>query len=362
MDKLIPDSSNGLDIALDSKKIPCLDGIRVVAVSLVMLYHSFGWIGGRLGVSAFFVLSGFLITWLLLKETAAKSRVSLSGFYRRRSLRIFPAYFFFLFVVFTIEYIQSDETIRKFIMPSIFYYYNYYYPIVGEKHEQLSHIWSLCVEEQFYLLWPILFIVCFRYGQNVQTLFLAVVLVAGLIWRYVAYFHLGFEDKWLYRTFDARFDNLAIGCLLAVLLFNINSRRYISGFVYKGWLFPILIGALLLSRFVGKAYPGYSYTLGFSVEAIIISVMLVLALARHREKPFLWLSSKYAVSIGAISYPMYLYHEIGAGISDKASGVLEQNFSISLPYVLVAIAGFGVTLLLAGCSYRIIERPFLALK
>jgi len=120
-----------------------------------MVYH-FGvnQVPGDLGVSAFFVLSGFLITWLLLKEDSRMGEVSLTRFYTRRVLRIFPAYYTFLGLSFVIDHLRHDTWSPALRNSAILYVVNYFNALHGHPNTSIAHAWSLAVEEQFYLFWP----------------------------------------------------------------------------------------------------------------------------------------------------------------------------------------------------------------
>src|SRR2546426_2623171 len=133
---------------LAQQHLPALDGLRAVSVFTVMVYH-FGFIRvpGDLGVSAFFVLSGFLITWLLLKEDRATGDVSLTRFYVRRVLRIFPAYYAFLAVSFVIDYMRHDPWSPALSTSAIFYVVNYFNALYGHPSTSIAHAWSLAIEE-----------------------------------------------------------------------------------------------------------------------------------------------------------------------------------------------------------------------
>ena len=143
---------------LELKQIPALDGLRAIAAFLVVLYH--GGIAvspGGLGVLAFFVISGFLITWLLLDEQERHGGVSLRLFYVRRTLRIFPAFYVYWVLVVALSAIRH-RVVWPQAIASLFYVNNYYQGLFGDPNTGLSHSWSLGVEEQFYLLWAPAFI------------------------------------------------------------------------------------------------------------------------------------------------------------------------------------------------------------
>src|SRR6267378_3170255 len=150
---------------LADRHLPALDGLRAIAVFTVIVYH-FGihTVPGDLGVSAFFVLSGFLITWLLLKEQRATGTVSTRQFYTRRVLRIFPAYYVFLAASFAVDYARGQQWPPGLRLSGLFYVVNYYNAFHGHNAGSISHAWSLGIEEQFYLLWPMLFLVLLRGG------------------------------------------------------------------------------------------------------------------------------------------------------------------------------------------------------
>src|SRR5207253_11425408 len=175
-----PTSSESLMRALGQSHIPVLDGLRAVSVFTVMGYHlGFARVPGDLGVSAFFVLSGFLITWLLLKEDRATGRVSLSRFYTRRVLRIFPAYYAFLALSFVIDQLRHDPWSPALRNSAIFYAVNYFNAYQGHPNTSIAHAWSLAIEEQFYLLWRLAFLLLRRQGGR-ATLRVVVGIVAAV--------------------------------------------------------------------------------------------------------------------------------------------------------------------------------------
>src|SRR6266568_3863839 len=153
--------------ALGGSRLPALDGLRAVAVGVVMVYHfGINAVPGDLGVSAFFVLSGFLITWLLLKEHGTTGDVSLRQFYTRRVLRIFPA-------------------------PSaLLYLVNYFNALHGHPTTSIAHAWSLGIEEQFYLLWPLLLLGLLQGGVARVARALVFLIVVVVAWRCVLLFGL----------------------------------------------------------------------------------------------------------------------------------------------------------------------------
>ncbi|HEX9393047.1 MAG TPA: acyltransferase, partial [Gemmatimonadales bacterium] len=201
---------------LAGSRLPALDGLRAVAVFTVMIYHfGINAVPGDLGVSAFFVLSGFLITWLLLKEHGATGDVSLRQFYTRRVLRIFPAYYAFIVLTYAADHLRGQAWPPGLAPSALFYLVNYFNALHGHPTTSIAHAWSLGIEEQFYLLWPLLLLVLLRGGVARVARALVILIVVVVAWRCVLLLGLHVDRAYLYNAFDTRFDNLAVGCLLA---------------------------------------------------------------------------------------------------------------------------------------------------
>src|SRR5437879_393156 len=202
--------------------IPSLDGLRGIAVMLVVFYHfglmlGFYPLPGYLGVMIFFVLSGFLITWLLLKESSKTGDVSLSQFYIRRSLRIFPAFYAFWIFTIVLRVVTHSPVAWDYALAAFFYVSDYYIGLAKPGHPLMGQTWSLGVEEQFYLLWPFVF----RKGRNNLprlTKLLALLVFAVWVYRPALRFGLGASEQYLQYAFDCRIDGIFAGCLLAILL------------------------------------------------------------------------------------------------------------------------------------------------
>lgn len=336
-------------------RLPGLDGLRMVFVLSVIVYHS-GYdilFSARHGVSGFFVLSGFLITWLILKEYEKGDGFSIKNFYIRRSLRILPAYYVYVLLSVGADLILGDDRIGEQILPAVFYYTNYYNAVSGHPSSSLSHLWSLSVEEQFYLLWPAIFLLALNardYKKAVVTVSLTLILVVAL-WRSYAVVVLGFDNAYVYNAFDTRFDNLLIGCLLAVLL----RSGYILGGVsiVSGRVWAPLVTVFLLLISISIPSRVYAYTIGFTVDAVLLAVLITQILCLSDTKLWRWLNFKLVVFFGFISYPAYLWHSWAIQISEKV------NFLPDLAQLALAIV---ITVILACCSYFFVEKYFLKIK
>ena len=342
-----------LGAALSHRHLPVLDGLRAVAVFTVITYHfGFGAVPGDLGVSAFFVLSGFLITWLLLKEHHREGDISIRRFYLRRVLRIFPAYYVFLLGSFLVDHLRGQSWSSGLRWSGLLYLVNYYNALNGHPVTSISHAWSLGIEEQFYLLWPLALLLLLRQGGRARaSLLLAVIIGAVVAWRSYLFLSLHVGSAYVYNAFDTRFDNLAVGCLLALCA----ERPWVSGLSEKlamNGLLPLgTAGVLLLSRTAVST--SYHYTIGFTVDALLIAVLIVQLLQLYEHRLWRWLEHPVTRYLGVISYPLYLWHQWGLGLGHRL---------MAAPVLVQFGTGVAACVAVASGSYYLVERPFLRLK
>lgn len=339
---------------LTGTHFPALDGLRMIAVALVILNHvGYEDVPADLGVSVFFVLSGFLITWLLLKERARTGAISLKTFYLRRLFRLLPAYYVFLALVLANYYGRShaDVTPRTdILLPSLLYYANYFNAFHGHPPTPISHTWSLAVEEQFYLLWPLTFSLFFARGRRAVIRFLALAIALVVAWRSFLFCFAHVGKAYVYNAFDTRFDNLAIGCLAAMLT---QSPRFLAAAqaISRRSVYPAITIVLIA---VSRSLPEmYHYSCGLTVEAVLIAVAILQIMQLAQRPAWRWLNHPAAVYVGTISYPMYLYH----GLSNSFGTHLVPGHLFPRFLVVVAIAVVFGTL-----SFYLVEKPFLRLR
>lgn len=344
------------DLLLGLKKpsIPSVDGLRFIAVFLVVFYH-FGipLVNGGLGVLIFFVISGFLITWLLLEEELRWGNVSLKFFYIRRLLRIFPAFYaYWVLVVIGIGVIFGKRIVWAQAWASFFYVNNYYQAIFGDPNTGLSHTWSLAVEEQFYLLWPPLFVLLANNKR--RTIVLGIIILAVWLRRIHLRLFLGVDQGYIYEALDTRADHLLIGCLLATILHRGTWSRLWNALTAYSWSIWITLGLLAASS-VTEAVAGSLYRdlVGFTVDPILAAILIVQAVAFAASSAS-WLNWKPVAFLGHISYSIYLYQQIAM---DPAKKLLA-----SLPMVVQLAAAILSVVSAAAISYFFIEDPFLRLK
>jgi peptidoglycan/LPS O-acetylase OafA/YrhL len=340
---------------LSTPHLPALDGLRAIAVGMVVVAHA-GWPGmpGDVGVSVFFVLSGFLITWLLLQERDRTGSVSLRTFYLRRAFRLLPAYYVFLAFALLAHFRAGGRA--DIVLPSLLYYANYYNAFHGHVATPVSHTWSLAVEEQFYAFWPLAFLICARLGRRAVITFLCAAIVAVTAWRSYLFLVARTGTPYVYNAFDTRFDTLAIGCLAALLS---ESDRFLAivKSAARHWSFVLPTVVLIwLSR---MALPDdYHYSIGLTIDALLIALGLFQLMQLTHTRAWSWLDSRAARYLGGISYPMYLYSGFALTIALKIGRRLPAP--IARPAQIAA--AFGAAALLGAASYHVVEKPMLRVR
>ncbi|MGH9775406.1 MAG: acyltransferase family protein [Candidatus Acidiferrales bacterium] len=340
---------------LRSANIPALDGMRALAVFLVIFYHfGFAAIPGGLGVLGFFVLSGFLITWLLLKENDKQGTISLSNFYIRRVLRIFPAFYAYWIGVVLLMLIAGRHVPWRSALSSFFYLGNYYNAIVRPADSFVSHTWSLAIEEQFYLLWPALLLLFRKDLVRLSRVILGIILFEW-IYRGILAYGFGVNQSYIYNAFDTRLDHLMVGCLLAVQLYRGAWRPVWASICSRTFLPVATITLLTFSVFLGAHFgTAYRDVIGFALDPILVAILLVQLVQFSAKPAWSWINWPWMKFLGRISYSLYLYQEITLYPARR----ILAGHSVALQ-LLAAVAG---TVLIATVSYYFIERPFLKLK
>ena len=346
---------------------PALDGLRGLAILLVVVYHNFGFINvfffGWLGVDLFFVLSGFLITDILLKTVGKKDY--LRNFYIRRMLRIFPLYYLCLFlflIVLPKTNLQFD--VQYYIDHQVWlwtYLQNWIYTFQNPgQTNTLNHLWSLAVEEQFYLLWPLAVLVI--KNPKYLLLFISLILVAVLGLRLWAWMHQVVDLAYFNLFTFTRIDGICIGCMIA-LLQRVNPnflKRYTSGIVL---FFAFMNFAFFfVNRRYHFAFP-YLALAGYTTFAMMFG-LLVNEVVTNKSKLVNFLFNIPLLKFfGKISYGFYIFHwpvyillspHLFPWVSKFVNGS-SLEFSVS---VLATLAAIGISWI----SYQYFEKYFLKLK
>ncbi len=336
-------------------RIPALDGVRAVGVLLVLGFHAGlpGFHGGRAGVDVFFVLSGFLITSVLIGEYARRGRIDLRAFYLRRAFRLLPALvavivFAVALAALRIPVFGSSsrplENTLKGIGPALFYLTNIVRAFRWFEVGTLGHTWSLAIEEQYYLVWPIVLIVLYRRRPRPAALFWLA--AAGAIGSALARGVLvatGTRTELTYNFTLTHVDGVLAGCALAMgwAYWRDHVSRLASPAI------PIVLLAVGVPVVIaGRQMEDW----GFAVIGLLTVLLIIDLVARPQSAMAEVFRTRPMVEIGKRSYGLYLYHWpifLFIGIDRR-------------PHMLAL--GFGLSFLVAWLSYAFIERPFLAMK
>jgi peptidoglycan/LPS O-acetylase OafA/YrhL len=332
-------------------RIPSLDGLRAVAVILVVFSHLAGTRGfplparlvdeidpGALGVRVFFVISGFLISRILFDELATTGRVRLGRFYFRRTLRIFPPYYVFLAAVVAMMGVGLLQIPARDVLAAVTYTANYF----PERTWKLSHTWSLAVEEHFYLVWPaVLALLGRRRGLIIAAGFVA--LAPGLrvvYWLFAPSLEIPVRSETIA-------DAVAIGCLLAGLRESLHARDWYRRLLASPAMVAVPLAAVVAHGL--EFWRPLDFVLGYTIANIGIALAIDRVVTHPHDRVGRVLNSRVMVAIGLISYSIYLWQEL---FLDRYC----SRTACAFPYNL------GVTLLAALASYCVVERPSLALR
>ena len=348
--------------ALAGPRIPGLDFVRAIAVLLVLLDHSgvytvgpVALFDGGFGVEIFFVLSGFLITWMLLDEQDRAGRVSLIDFYRRRAARLLPVFYAYLLAGLLVLVVLHKPVPWGAVVSSAFYAVNYYQAFTGGVAHYLSHCWSLAVEEQFYLLWPLAFIVIARRGRSMARALVGLVVgVWALRHVYIAF---GAIDDYLYRALETRMDQLACGCLVAVLMRQPVWRERFERLPWRGLVATALVLAMIGSLNLLRGSVAMKYGVAYVLEPVLIasSIPMLVLLACGKGWIARILNARPMILIGQVSYGMYLFHPF---VIHPARHVVER---MGGSHGLGTVVSIGVVFVCAYLSFRYFESPLRAL-
>lgn len=340
------------------RRIPSLDGIRAFAILCVIWGHGQSTIQpwpefmdvvgyflptATFGVQVFFVLSGFLITSLLIREKSKTGTISLKRFYISRAFRILPAYYAFLAVVALLIAFNVIE-LPWFMVAASALFVRDYVPSGGTWW--LGHTWSLSIEEQFYLLWPLIFLFVPR-RLLVKLLVIAAVLsplIRIATWVALPPLRSGIEIM-----FHTRADGLIIGALLAILWTHEPFRAGLTARIQQGWgwLAPAwLVVSIFCGHLIGNPW---DFTVGYLFDAIAVAVIMIWVVEYPQTVAGRVLNWAPLRALGVISFSVYLWQQLF---------LTTKNETILGSWPLNVL----VTLVVATASYWLVEKTFLRLR
>lgn len=343
-------------------RIPSLDGLRAISILLVLVGHSeltyshhsrwanfllliFGNAG--LGVLIFFVISGFLITTLLLNEYEKKGSINLFDFYVRRAFRIFPAFYCYLAVILCLWMMGFIHLTWPVFVTAALFLRDYAAPFIHSHPSGdwfVGHTWTLSVEEQFYWLWPL----CLIFARPRRAAMIAVLLVAlDPVIRTAEYFLLPATREEIPIMLHTRVDSLMIGCLIALFYRNMKFQSVLKLLYRKqvpllAAVFLFVVSPLLDARLHGI----YNLPIGWTLENIGAGLVLLWAIDNAGSKIGSLLNSRLLVHVGIISYSLYLWQQL---FLTNLNPLSCNKFPLNIIFAFLA----------AELSYCALERPIL---
>jgi peptidoglycan/LPS O-acetylase OafA/YrhL len=346
--------------------LPSLDGWRALCILLVLGSHAsntanfphewdvlFGWLfDGNLSVRCFFIISGFIITTLMLRETASRGSLDLKGFYLRRAVRILPVYVAFLVAVALLEYFTAFDQSASQWARLLTFTTNFSI----SRNFLTGHTWSLACEEQFYLIWPVVFAAVGLSFVRKSLWILGLPLVLCPLWRVVSYLQI-FPDHGLFNIFSlfSYLDTLSFGCLLAY------AHPWIGQRINNGRTpIPLIVGSSLLLILVPYIL-NRIFLLGilmvpFGNTFQALGLCLLISLSIHHPFKGQWqvLNFKPVVWLGKLSYSIYIWQQFFC--TKPIVFGWQRTWFQSSPFWILAAFGTGIA------SYYLLERPLLKLR
>ncbi|ASW00115.1 hypothetical protein CJU94_19355 [Paraburkholderia aromaticivorans] len=340
-------------------RIAGLDGLRALSVLAVFLSHTglAGVDGGFIGVDVFFVLSGFLITRLLAAEYARARRISLAAFYGRRARRLYPALFGVLAAVaIYCSMFEPRLSGPLEVLPALLYVMNWVRAFGGYDAVLTGHTWSLAIEEQFYLLWPLILLGLMTLDRRRALIGLVAIALAICGWRYWLFSVDHVSLARIYSGFDTHTDGLIYGALLA-LLSHERVRQL-------GYLWPVGAGYLCLALFnphvVGFAVNPH----GYAVTAIAAALVIARVVTAQSSLLVRGLDVSPLAGLGRVSYGFYLWHYPVIHVMLYAGHDPIAGFfgGFSHPKLAMVASTFAVSLAFTLASWFVIEKPAMRLR
>jgi peptidoglycan/LPS O-acetylase OafA/YrhL len=354
--------------AISLRRIPSLDGLRALSILLVVALHSLQrferthpisgiWgaiFDGDTGVFIFFVISGYLITSLLLHEHQKRGSISLRGFYFRRAMRILPPLYTYVGFLLLLGWFGKLQIVKLDIIAALFFFHDY----VGGAMWSLEHFWTLSIEEQFYFLWPFLLLYALRKpgleGRlKASKIAITIILIEPII-RVIGFTLARGTFLQNGYSFHAHADSLMFGCLVALLQGTPTFERFYA-FATKVWWIPP--AAILLCDLLNVRFRNYwRMPFGYTINGVAISLFLLWCVRNSHSRPGRLLNSRFIDHIGVLSYSIYIWQTLFLNHNNVTLFGPSLKLLYTFPFSWIAI------LAVAELSHYLIERPSLRLR
>jgi peptidoglycan/LPS O-acetylase OafA/YrhL len=353
--------------AASMARIPSLDGLRALSIFLVMALHAlqryssthsvatvwYGIFNGDAGVYIFFVISGYLITRILLNEHQKRGSISLRGFYLRRAMRILPPLYAYVGVLLLLGWAGRLVIAKLDIVSALFFFHNY----VSDSMWTLEHFWSLSTEEQFYFIWPCILLCCLRRPGLAGRLLASRIALAVIFFSpFVRVVSFKMHNPYIHNGYGyhMRADSLMFGCVVALLEFTPRFERIYLFATKIWWITPV---AILLFNYLDARFQNYwKLPFGYTLSGVAIAFFLLWCVRNPGSVVGRLLNSRPIARIGVLSYSMYLWQTLF--IHDGNASIFGPHLKILTLFPFNWLAIFVV----AELSYYLVEQPSLRLR
>lgn len=338
-----------------ARSIPSLDGIRAVAIFIVFFAHlGFGqFIPGGFGVTVFFFLSGFLITTLFTREVEKTGSIDLLSFFKRRLFRLSPPLLITLGLVYFLLWLGMvpGDVDAPTLAAQILYYYNYYGLFVSEtvSVKGLGVLWSLSVEEHFYLIYPLVFAYLLVPFRKSGAFIMVGIIVMLTCWRCFRFFYLESPAWDIFVSTDTRIDSIMYGSLLALLNWQGMSKRIFPSTNFSMYVALGVSTSLLAFSFLYRD-DSFRSTARYSLQGLALIPIFFYAVTRPQELVFKVLNNKLVKLVGLYSYSIYLVHFV------TIYGLINAGIS-SENHLVLGLATGAICMVYAALMHEFIEKP-----
>ena len=332
--------------------IPSLDGIRAISILIVVLAHSGleALVPGGLGVTIFFFLSGYLITTLMLTEHARNGGINILNFYTRRVFRLVPALLISLGIAYSLTYTKmlSGGITGAGLAAQLLYFANYYGLFFDAGHtipDGTGILWSLAVEEHFYIFYPLLMAVMLGCALRPRTIgaLLGVVCLAVLAWRIHLVLSPGFFSDRTYYASDTRIDSIIYGCILAVVMNSKQQPNRLNTMSWVDWAVLAAAGGTLLLTVLDRDLV-FRETIRYSIQGLALAPFFYFAIKFPHNRLFQRLNSPWVVSLGIYSYSIYLIHYVVIRLIVNNVPAVKAKWFILFPTALLLSIGYAAAI------------------